>query len=132
MNNMIAVNVRRLRLLVDKCKSSINGSFQRMGCLQFVGKTETVDLLADRIPQIRGNYPELREWSFRRCEVMTPQPQMPLCPLPQFAVPATPAPSLGTFIGPASQNPVESDWGKEKDDPFCLRPVFLDGYSWDF
>jgi hypothetical protein len=128
LSDSIAVNVRRLRLLVEKCKSSINGSFQRMGCLPFLGKTASLDILAERMPQIRGNHAELREWSFRKIEVMTPQPYIHHCKPVPLIIPDTPAPYVLQYGASTEQR--SEDWPEEKDDPFCLRPSWAGGFSW--
>jgi hypothetical protein len=129
LSDSIAVNVRRLRILVEKCKSSINGSFQRMGFLPFIGKTEALDRLTEKMPQIKGNYNELREWSYRRSEVFTPQPFIPSFNCTEYPVPETPAPGLGSFV--MGKPTKETDWPKGADDPFCLKPSCFDDFSWD-
>jgi hypothetical protein len=112
LSDSIAVNVRRLRFLVEKCKSSINGSFQRMGYLPFVGKTASLDVLSDRIPQIRGNYTELREWSFRRLEVIPQQPFLSHYRGFSVIVTETPTFPMSSYRAPGD------DWPDDKDDLF--------------
>ncbi|EAY20471.1 hypothetical protein TVAG_110840 [Trichomonas vaginalis G3] len=72
MDNMIAINTRQLRLLISKCKSSINGSFQKMGYTTSQSHTESRKFLFGKIPLLKGNFNELRQWTIRS---RAPQPQ---------------------------------------------------------
>lgn len=65
MDNMIAINTRQLRLLISKCKSSINGSFQKMGYTTNQSHTESRKYLFGKIPLLKGNFNELRQWTIR-------------------------------------------------------------------
>jgi hypothetical protein len=65
LDNAIAINTRQLRLLVAKCKSSINGSLQKMGYTTHVSHSESWKVLFPRIPALQGHFPELRQWSVR-------------------------------------------------------------------
>lgn len=71
----LAINIRQLHILLDKCKSSINGSLQRMGYNPLPPKNELVQQLIEYIPSLKNNFPELREWTIRTQSVMTPQPE---------------------------------------------------------
>jgi hypothetical protein len=65
LDNAIAINTRQLLLLVAKCKSSINGSLQKMGYTTHVSHSESWKVLFPRIPALQGHFPELRQWSVR-------------------------------------------------------------------
>jgi hypothetical protein len=65
LENAIAVNTRQLRLLVTKCKSSINGSLQKMGYTVQVSHSESWKVLFSRLPGLQGHFAELRQWSVR-------------------------------------------------------------------
>ena len=65
MENMVAINTRQLRLLISKCKSSINGSFQKLGFTTNQSHTESWKFLFDRIPLLKDNFNELRQWTIR-------------------------------------------------------------------
>ena len=69
----IAINTRQLRLLIFKCKSSINGSLLKMGFNITVGRTETAQKIARQFPVIRDNTPELRQWTIRRRVEVEPE-----------------------------------------------------------
>lgn len=71
----IAVNIRQLSLLTGKCKSSINGSLQRMGYSVVAAPCAQ---LIDRFPELRGNRAELEQWSMRQLTAFTPPPE-PTC-----------------------------------------------------
>jgi hypothetical protein len=63
--NGIAIDNRQLLNLIGKCKSSINGSLQKMGYSAVHGRGETSAPLTDAIPMLRNNFNELREWTVR-------------------------------------------------------------------
>lgn len=71
----IAINIRQLHILLDKCKSSINGSLQRMGYNPLPPKNEYFNQLCEYIPSIKNNFAESREWTIRTLSVLTPQPE---------------------------------------------------------
>lgn len=71
----IAINIRQLHVLLDKCKSSINGSLQRMGYNPLPPKNDLVNKLIEFIPNLKNNFSELREWTIRTLTILTPQPE---------------------------------------------------------
>ena len=87
----LAINIRQLHILIDKCKSSINGSLQRIGYRMITNQSEALKSLAHFLPQI-NNYQEIREWSVREFGVQTPQPE--LSPTEIFQTPITSKASL--------------------------------------
>lgn len=72
----IAINNRQFQVLIDKCKSSINGSLQRMGYGTIQSRQESIKLLGESIPFLATNYPEAREWSVRQYIAATPEPSL--------------------------------------------------------
>ena len=65
MDSAIAINTRQLRLLVCKCKSSINGSLQKMGYTTNMAHSESWKILFPKIPLLKDHFPELRKWTIR-------------------------------------------------------------------
>ncbi|KAK8893690.1 hypothetical protein M9Y10_022117 [Tritrichomonas musculus] len=63
--NGIAVNIRQLKILISKCKSSINGSLQKLGYLPSQLHVNTKLILFPLIPFLSKNYNELRQWTIR-------------------------------------------------------------------
>jgi hypothetical protein len=61
----IAINTRQLRLLVPKCKSSINGSLQKLGYATNVSHSDSWKALFPRIPMLKDQFSELRQWTIR-------------------------------------------------------------------
>jgi hypothetical protein len=95
--NGLAINTRQLRLLIDKCKSSINGSLHRMG----YNPASSVDVnasLIEKMPILKGNFSELRQWTVRQQCVSTPQPKVK-SQIKQLQPPA--------FMSPAANIPIE-------------------------
>lgn len=75
--NGIAINTRQLGLLIDKCKSSINGSLQKMGYTTLQSRSESSAPLIEAIPALKSNFAELRQWTVRLFLAQTPQPVIP-------------------------------------------------------
>lgn len=65
MDEAIAINTRQLRLLVCKCKSSINGSLQKMGFSTNMAHSESWKILFPKIPLLKDHFSELRKWTIR-------------------------------------------------------------------
>lgn len=65
MDPAIAINTRQLRLLIAKCKSSINGSLQKMGFSTNPSHSESWKILFSRIPLLKDNFTEIRQWTIR-------------------------------------------------------------------
>jgi hypothetical protein len=61
----IAINTRQLRLLVSKCKSSINAMFQNIGYVTVPTTTDYGAAIAQFFPAIKDNFAELRKWTIR-------------------------------------------------------------------
>ena len=72
--NGIAINTRQFGILVNKCKSSINGSLQQLGYTTLQNRSESNATITQAIPFLKDNYMELREWSIRLFVAATPQP----------------------------------------------------------
>ncbi|OHT02399.1 hypothetical protein TRFO_30529 [Tritrichomonas foetus] len=104
LDSSIAINTHQLRLLVDKCKSSINGSFQSIGYETVPTGTESASELISKFPFMRNNFAELRQWTVR---------QKLLNPLPQISSPSDVPSSLITIktnsISPKTSNQKEDD-----------------------
>ncbi|EAY02753.1 hypothetical protein TVAG_466130 [Trichomonas vaginalis G3] len=62
----LAINTRQLRILLQKCKSSINGSLQMIGYASPVASTDTSSVLINLFPFWKDNFKELRQWTIRR------------------------------------------------------------------
>ena len=65
MDQTIAINTRQLRLLISKCKSSINGSLQKLGFSTNTSHSESWKILFSRIPLLKDNFTEIRQWTIR-------------------------------------------------------------------
>ncbi|KAK8900424.1 hypothetical protein M9Y10_002751 [Tritrichomonas musculus] len=78
----IAINTHQLRFLISKCKSSINGSLQRMGFSSSLGRTETATALSNACPIFKDNTNALRKWTIRKRDNKS------LSSFPSSAIPA--------------------------------------------
>jgi hypothetical protein len=64
----LAVNIHRLRQLVPKCKSSINGSLQKLGFTVNLGRSECAQTITAVFPVLKENNAEIRKWTIRKRE----------------------------------------------------------------
>jgi hypothetical protein len=62
----LAVNIHRLRQVVPKCKSSINGSLQKIGFTVNLGRSECAQTISGIFPVLKENTAELRKWTIRK------------------------------------------------------------------
>lgn len=76
----IAINNQQLRILISKCKSSINGSLVRIGYTNNLGRAETAAALVKAVPLLKDNAAELRQWTLRTKDIQEapPFPKKPL------------------------------------------------------
>jgi hypothetical protein len=78
----IAINTRQLRVLIDKCKSSINGALNKMGYGTAPVKSAIAASLLAYIPFLKGNFVEQRQWTVRRKLQLSPMPMRSGFPTP--------------------------------------------------
>lgn len=74
---VLAINTRQLRLLVDKCKSSINGALVKMGYDAYPSHSIDAAFIVIYIPFLKGNFTEQRQWTVRRRVAQTVDDDMP-------------------------------------------------------
>lgn len=64
--DLLGVNTRQLRFLINKCKSAINSSLQRMGYqVCHSNSLKPWAVFSPMIPYINTNMSELRQWTIR-------------------------------------------------------------------
>ena len=131
LNDSIAINTRQLRSLVEKCKSSINGSLHRMGYNPTAASGDQSTILIEKLPILKGNFSELRQWTVRHQMSSTPQPISNFNQV-QNIPPISPSPQLNTdniiFDYSTFQNELQFKNEPQCDyfcDPFSLP---LDGW----
>jgi len=71
---MVVVNTRQLRILLGRCKSSINGSFQSLGYIPIVPDINANSQFINSFSIFKDNSAELRQWTFR--SLPTPPPPL--------------------------------------------------------
>jgi len=62
----VAINTHQLRMIISKCKSSINGSFQALGYGTIPTGADSAGELIRKFPFMRNNFAELRQWTVRQ------------------------------------------------------------------
>jgi hypothetical protein len=107
----LGVNIHQLRHLLPKCKSSINGSLQKIGYATTLRRGECCASISRAFPCLRGHTAELRKWSVRRKAVQD-------LPLPIIAAPRTGGDDLPSLDG------ADFDFGEriEADSTWELAP----------
>ena len=78
LNDKIAINTRQLRLILSKCKSSINGSFQQLGYGTIPTGADSSAELINYFPELENNFPQLRQWTVRQLLPQTVERQTKL------------------------------------------------------
>jgi hypothetical protein len=84
----LAINIRQLRTLLEKCKSSINGSFQRMGYATFPIKDSVLRDFLSKLPMLKDKINDLREWSVRATQPIPPVTTRTVIPTTHLTQPA--------------------------------------------
>ena len=135
------INIRQFHLLIDKFKSSINGSLHRLHFVIVPNRVQCARIIADAIPYLRDHPLEAREWSVRELQQsFVPQRMFPyqpaFLPAPCFYGAAAPAvePERKVYVCPELQP--EEKPVTEIDDteiPMISSPeVMLDDGEWMF
>ena len=128
-DNGIAINTRQLQHLTDKCKSSINGSLHRVGYNPSASPGDVNASLIEKIPLLKGNFSELRQWTVRQQSITTPQPMINKnfreSRATPFMSPEAHVPNGDIFNLPAIQPQISPNIVKDGGndlyfDPFCL------------
>jgi hypothetical protein len=131
----IAINTHQLKILTNKCKSSINGLFQALGYGMVPSGSDAAAPLLTYLPFMRGNFNELRQWTVRQKLAATPPPQ----PAAVYAVPEpryiTPPPGEPSDFDGLSLNfsetfaVAEAKFPTSDDDQKPFAHVFDDPFS---
>jgi hypothetical protein len=96
LKSALAINIQQLRILMGKCKSSINGSLQQIG---YVSKPSTHEIdqeMTAMIPALKDDHSEMKKWTIRygifpdddrQAESPTsPEPEEVFLPSPEVGV----------------------------------------------
>lgn len=65
LNDALGINIQQLRILMGKCKSSINGSLQQLG---YIAKPLTHDIdqeITKKVPLLKEDHFQLKKWTIR-------------------------------------------------------------------
>ncbi|OHS96196.1 hypothetical protein TRFO_10132 [Tritrichomonas foetus] len=125
MGQDIAINTRQLRLLVDKCKSSINGALSKMGYGTAPIKSVITAALLTYIPFLKGNFVEQRQWTVRRKIQFSPMPIRNGLPspyviyTPNFVSPEPQPIYMSSSVSTSPETPKEMEY----KEVFGLNPV---------
>ena len=114
----IAINTRQLKLLIFKCKSSINGSLHKMGLSVNLGRTEAANAIVMSIPYLKDNLNELRQWTVRQIGTQCVSPISPPTPQPY----STPKPFEIPMINIVAQQTQQQQQPKPLPIPIISLP----------
>ena len=97
----IAINTRQLMFLIGKCKSSINGSLQKMGFNVNLARTDASAALFAAMPCLKDKVNEIRKWTVRKLErvLVSPPPRVEPGERPVFEI------NLGALAKPKVEEP---------------------------
>lgn len=73
----LCINIRQFHLLIDKCKSSINGSLHRLSLVMIPNRVHCMNIIVDALPYLRDRPNEAREWSVREFQRPIKAPVFP-------------------------------------------------------
>ena len=128
--NAIAINTRQLRLLIAKCKSSINGSFQQMGYSTVPTGAESSSSLIKYFPFLKDNFSELRQWTVRYQAKSADDPMNPVFVSPAPEVVPTNVVSMSMMEIPSVADIDSLEYSfkpgavePEMDDSFMFLPI---------
>jgi hypothetical protein len=121
----IATNTHQLKILMGKCKSSINGSLQKMGFAQTISRSKAIATLTNYFPFFKDNTAELRKWSVRQFPSMdakclysppTPYQEIPKDSSSNFSITlqgteqaVNPEPTVDYLAAPSIDDPMSFD-----------------------
>lgn len=63
--NGLAINIQQLRIVLGKCKSSINGSLHQLGYITQPPGSQLERELSQLVPLCRSEHAELKKWTLR-------------------------------------------------------------------
>lgn len=64
--NYLCVNIKQMSSLLEKCKSSINGSLQRLYLIALRNKQQSIKIIIEAIPYLKSHQNLLKMWSVRQ------------------------------------------------------------------
>jgi hypothetical protein len=85
LRDSLALNIQQLRTLLGKCKSSINGSLQRLGYSALLPGHEAEQEFLSRIPSHCQEPSDLKRWTIRKVASIVSTPKAP--PAPALVIP---------------------------------------------
>ena len=134
-NGAIAVNTHQLKLITNKCKSSINGSLHKMGFNYGMERSEAAAAVVQSIPILKENPAQLRQWTVRSNIPMTPMSSPPSQSPINSPVQQVPIEIVGvTEQAPQEQTVFAADQHEatEFDDSCCFESSFTDQLDFGF
>ena len=131
-NSSIGISIRRFSHLLNRCKSSVNGSFQKIGYKSLQGHLDGYEIL-NKIPVLKNHPQELREWTLR---VRVEHKAVPILPTilsrHQIQTPKKPLPiPIISTPAPAENEQATSSFTRDLNifDEESLIPSFDESYS---
>ena len=65
-NKGIATNIRQLKIVLNRCKSSINSSLTRIGSVVALTRGKAANLIVESFPIFKDSPSEIRQWTIRK------------------------------------------------------------------
>jgi hypothetical protein len=130
-DSTIGLNTRQLRLLISKCKSSINGCFQLLGYGIMASGGDCNTEIVKILPILKDNFTELRQWTLRYTGQPTPfvSPAPETLALPEAIALPDDSFALIVFDDPLSfvqDEPEATGWLEVEEDTLAKAPKDFD------
>jgi hypothetical protein len=90
----IAINVRQLRVILAKSKSTINGALAKLKFITVPTKDDDAARLYRAIPYLKGHYLEMRQWTIRKKHSLCQSPRPDLVDFETIPVDSENEPAL--------------------------------------
>ncbi|KAK8900574.1 hypothetical protein M9Y10_002903 [Tritrichomonas musculus] len=65
-NKGIATNIQQLKIILNRCKSSLNASLTKIGLNVTLTRGRATNLILDTFPFLKNNSSEIRQWTIRK------------------------------------------------------------------
>lgn len=65
LSSALAINIQQLRILMGRCKSSINGSLQQLGYVSKPSTQEIEQEMVQMVSVLKDDHTQLRKWTIR-------------------------------------------------------------------
>lgn len=77
-NKGIATNIQQLKIILNRCKSSLNASLTKIGLNVILTRGKATNLVLNTFPFLKDNSSEIRQWTIRKDFSPSPSNLLPI------------------------------------------------------